>query len=393
MKTKFYIHIISAVAFLTGLKALAQAPGWTVNPSAYQFSMNITGVFVQSCNFSADTANKIAAFVGSELRGVSGFSVQNGNNALAFLTIFSNQPAGETVRFELYSKNTNSVIVLPVQSVFTENDLQGNIQHPFQFYTDAPVPVMTGNLVQENGGETLKFTGGKSGYTYIWYNGNTPITGAADSTLNVCRSGLYKVKVTSGECGLRWDSLQYTNSSAMIQVTKELAADDKIIHRVSATVPCDNPQANYTYQLVSGTGSTDNALFALQGDTLIRVADAQRLNYTIRLKATDSSGYSIEQSIAVEYISTPHTGMSDILPEEARIYPNPLQGDKLFIELPNAEISSIKLMDVNGKVISEYSAPGTNRSINIKETGLVPGIYFIEIRTQGNVFRKKLLKQ
>lgn len=391
MKTKFYIYIISAFAFVWGMKAVAQEPGWTVNPSAYQFSMNITGVYVKGCNFSADTANKIAAFVGSELRGVSRFSVLQGNNALAFLTIFSNQSGGETVRFELYNKSLDSVIVLPVQSMFSENDLQGNIQQPFQFYAQAPVPVITGNLLQASE-QTLKFTGGKSGYTYTWFKENTPITGAVDSIFNVCRSGLYKVKITSGQCGLRWDSLQYTNNNASIQVKKELAPNNKIVHRISASLPCENPQSRYTYQLVSGTGSTDNALFTLQGDTLIRINEAQRLNYTIRLKATDSSGYSIEQSLAVEYINV-YSGINDILPEEVRIYPNPIAGDNLFIELPNTKINSIKVMDANGKMIREYSASsGTNHSINITETFLVPGIYFIEIRTEESVFCKKLLK-
>src|SRR6478609_5727956 len=121
MKTTFYIYIICVFAFLWSKNATALEPGWSVNPSTYQFSMSITGVFVKGCTFSADTANKIAAFVGNELRGVSRFSVLQGNNALAFLTVFSNQSGGETVRFELYNKSLDSVMVLPVQSIFNEN--------------------------------------------------------------------------------------------------------------------------------------------------------------------------------------------------------------------------------------------------------------------------------
>ena len=63
-----------------------------------------------------------------------------------------------------------------------------------------------------------------------------------------------------------------------------------------------NPLDTFTYQLVSGTGSTDNALFAIAGDQLVT---ASVLNLTpgaplsIRVRTTDSSGAIYEKALAL----------------------------------------------------------------------------------------------
>src|SRR5690606_8672540 len=126
----------------------------------------------------------------------------------------------------------------------------------------------------------------------------------------------------------------------------ELDTASHIIHRVSVNSICDDPGIYYIYQLVPGEGDTDNPLFRLEGDTLLRLSDMPRLDYHIRLKATDSSGYSVEQAMTVEYMTTPPpaTGMEDILGrQQTRIYPNPLTGNELFIEWPGNEIRSVSI--------------------------------------------------
>ncbi len=65
----------------------------------------------------------------------------------------------------------------------------------------------------------------------------------------------------------------------------------------------DNPGDGFTYELVGGTGSADNGLFALDGDQL-RTATTfdfeARRRYSIRLRTTDSSGLSRDQEVTIE---------------------------------------------------------------------------------------------
>ncbi|TAE85277.1 MAG: hypothetical protein EAY81_06650 [Bacteroidetes bacterium] len=58
----------------------------------------------------------------------------------------------------------------------------------------------------------------------------------------------------------------------------------------------------HTYQLVSGTGSTDNALFNIENDKITSnfVADFElKSSYSIRVQSKDKSGDSIERSITI----------------------------------------------------------------------------------------------
>ena len=61
--------------------------------------------------------------------------------------------------------------------------------------------------------------------------------------------------------------------------------------------------AAFTYSLVSGTGSADNALFAISGGQLATTAVfnfESRSSYLIRVRATDQNGLAIEKSFPIE---------------------------------------------------------------------------------------------
>ena len=84
----------------------ALAPNWTVDPSAFQYSMSVTSQFsISELNapLSADTRDMIAAFVGDECRGVAHITfVPNLNVYSAFMTVYGNQPFGEELEFRFW---------------------------------------------------------------------------------------------------------------------------------------------------------------------------------------------------------------------------------------------------------------------------------------------------
>jgi hypothetical protein len=60
--------------------------------------------------------------------------------------------------------------------------------------------------------------------------------------------------------------------------------------------------STFVYQLVSGVGSTDNSLFAIQGNELhlMERSDFEaKFNYSIRVRVTDSQGFSREEVLTI----------------------------------------------------------------------------------------------
>lgn len=69
----------------------------------------------------------------------------------------------------------------------------------------------------------------------------------------------------------------------------------------------------YTYALVSGTGSTDNASFTISGNTLraARPFDlAAKGSYSVRVRATDQTGASAEKAFAIAVADDPAVARS-----------------------------------------------------------------------------------
>ena len=76
---------------------------------------------------------------------------------------------------------------------------------------------------------------------------------------------------------------------------------------LSSTDPDSTPQ-DFTYALVSGTGSTHNLFFSLAGNALriTRSPDYEtRSTYSIRLRTTDQGGLSFERSVALSVNDLP----------------------------------------------------------------------------------------
>lgn len=112
----------------------AQAPTWTVDENAYQFTMTFVAKLNVDGKQLIGANDKVAAFVGSTCRGTSGVTyVPNEATYYAYLTVFSNTQ-DETVYFKLYDSATNKTTVVTKQITFGVNEHRGNL---FQSYSIA----------------------------------------------------------------------------------------------------------------------------------------------------------------------------------------------------------------------------------------------------------------
>ena len=69
-----------------------------------------------------------------------------------------------------------------------------------------------------------------------------------------------------------------------------------------------HPGDRFTYTLVSGTGSTDNAKFTIAGNQLKAAASfdfEKKKTYTIRVRVTDAAGLSFEKTFTINVTNGP----------------------------------------------------------------------------------------
>lgn len=112
----------------------AQAPSWTVKENDYQYTMTFVAKLNVDGKRLTNAKDKVAAFVGSICRGVSGVTyVTSEKSYYAFLTVFSNQQ-GETITFKLYDSAADKTITVSKSIVFVVNEHKGNL---FQSYSIA----------------------------------------------------------------------------------------------------------------------------------------------------------------------------------------------------------------------------------------------------------------
>ena len=131
MKKIAFLILLFSLSFP---ELLAQAPTWTVNENAYQYTMTFVAKLNVDGKQLVGTNDKVAAFVGTTCRGVSGVTyVANEANYYAYITVFSNTQ-DEAIFFKLYDSTTDKITVVSKQIAFAVNEHRGNL---FQSYSIA----------------------------------------------------------------------------------------------------------------------------------------------------------------------------------------------------------------------------------------------------------------
>lgn len=144
------------------LRVLAPDPGWTVNPGAFKYSMNVVGRIKVDGRFSEDPYDKIAAFYNGQVRGAVNL-VYNASykEYYAFLTVYSNTAFGEEIEFKIWDSSKGEILQGTLNGklsvAFEENQTVGKLSLPAIFENS--------NVVEQH----INFN---KGWTWISFNVN-----------------------------------------------------------------------------------------------------------------------------------------------------------------------------------------------------------------------------
>jgi hypothetical protein len=101
------------------LRVICPEPDWSFDPSEYSFSMNLTLELSIEGELSTDRLDHVAAFVNGELRGKGYVEYsQSLDRHLIFLTVYSNESFGETIRFQVWDADV-CLIFGDTEEIFT----------------------------------------------------------------------------------------------------------------------------------------------------------------------------------------------------------------------------------------------------------------------------------
>ncbi|MCM2315292.1 MAG: Ig-like domain-containing protein, partial [Thermoanaerobaculia bacterium] len=127
----------------------------------------------------------------------------------------------------------------------------------------------------------------------------------------------YSIRVRSTDLGGLFFEKQFTISIANqnetptdITLTDQSIDENSGVNAVVGTLSTTDPDAGdtFTYTLVAGTGSTDNALFNIAGNSLRENAsfnfEAQS-SYSIRVRSTDAAGLFVEEAFTIAIVNVP----------------------------------------------------------------------------------------
>ena len=126
--------VVFILLFSCSSLLFSQAPLWKVNEPAFQYTMTFVAKLNMDGTQLASTNDLVAAFVGTNCRGVSGLTyVASTKSYCAYLTVFSNTP-GEPITFYLYNSANSKTTKVAKTINFEAYQHIGNL---FQSYSIA----------------------------------------------------------------------------------------------------------------------------------------------------------------------------------------------------------------------------------------------------------------
>ena len=129
------------------LRVLGNAPIWDVDPSSFEYNMNIIGKIKINGSFSEDSYTKLAAFSGTELRGVANLDYdQNYDEYFLYLNVFSNASSGEEITFKIWDAEAGKIRQATMDGAssytFIQNEVLG--------FKSSPVVFENTSLIEQN---------------------------------------------------------------------------------------------------------------------------------------------------------------------------------------------------------------------------------------------------
>lgn len=109
----------------------AQNPNWSVNRADFEFQMRFTASIKIDGTILTNANDRVAVFVGNELRGVGTISFDaDDNKYVSFFSAYSNT-TGETLTFKIYNSVTDTVFDAIQTQTFTIDERVGGVFQSF----------------------------------------------------------------------------------------------------------------------------------------------------------------------------------------------------------------------------------------------------------------------
>ncbi|MDZ4667751.1 MAG: cadherin domain-containing protein [bacterium] len=309
---------------------LATAPTWSVNPASFAYSMTVTAVANVNCADLENPSNRVAAFVNGVCRGTALTSTVVGGKYIASMVVYSNTTSGDTVVFKVYNSVSDLVYDAVVSVSFQDNASFGVTTSPYIIKNNnAPSAIgLSNNSVPESiaiAGTVGNFstTDADLGqtFTYTLVSG----TGSTDNSKFSIVSGQLKTAVALNFSVQNSHSIRIRsvdNLGCSVEQTFNILVTDvntpptqillsdtsinensPILTSIGSFSAIDNDFGDtYTFALVSGTGSTDNASFNINGTSLRSSAQYNyevKNSYSIRVKVTDGANNTFERTFII----------------------------------------------------------------------------------------------
>lgn len=324
-----YLYLVLALVISAGTTSAA-APNWTVNASSYQYSMTVVAKVELNCNNLTNPSNKIAVFVNGQIRGVAYTSNVVSGAYLATMTVYSNTTSSEKISFKFYNVSTDSVYNGVDSILFQENAAYGTVGNPFIVRNNnAPTAMQLSNSTVNEGQPVNTSIGSFSttdidaGETFTYSlvsgvgstdNANFNISGSTLRTnvvLNYTAKSSHTIRVRATDANGCYYEKNYaiTVNDVNTAPTQVYISDSTVIENSAALTmvgtfsALDNDLGDtYSYSLVSGSGSTDNAFFNILG-TSIRTTSVFNYEvksaYSIRVRVTDAAMNTFERVFTI----------------------------------------------------------------------------------------------
>lgn len=330
---------------------LASPPNLSINPEEFRYTLSITAVLSENCNELKNPNNLLIANINGQMRGFVNSSTVVGNRYMAFLTVYSNVPSGDTIKFQIYNADTDKLLAVKTTLLFQDDAIYGNPSVPQEIHTNnRPTNLQlskllipetyTGNpnlatisavdidkdntlsyalVAGANSTDNVSF---KVSGNQLQFNGvvNTSAKDTFKIRLRVtdnfgCSSekefSLIVDKVNDAPTGLYLsDSVFFENTSAPFIgffTTKDPDLIDK-----------------FKYSFTAGVGDADNARFTIVDSNLFFKSSANfevKKIYSIRARVTDIGGLTYDKIFTI-HVKDNNDPPTNIVLSNTKVYEN-----------------------------------------------------------------------
>ena len=329
---------------------LASPPNLSINPEEFRYTLSITAVLSENCNELKNPNNLLIANINGQMRGFVNSSTVVGNRYMAFLTVYSNVPSGDT-KFQIYNADTDKLLAVKTTLLFQDDAIYGNPSVPQEIHTNnRPTNLQlskllipetyTGNpnlatisaididkdntlsyalVVGANSTDNAFF---KVSGNQLHFNGvvNTSAKDTFQIRLRVsdnfgCSTekefGLIVDKINDAPTGLYFsDSVFFENTSAPF-IGSFTTKDPDLIDK-------------FKYSLTAGTGDVDNARFTIVDSNLFFKSSANfevKKTYSVRVRVTDSGGLTYDKVFSI-HVKDNNDPPTNIVLSNTKVYEN-----------------------------------------------------------------------